>query len=169
MLAVAILIAMAAGVVAGPLEDARAAYQRGEYTTTLGLLRPLADQGIAMAQFNLGLMYNLGQGVQQNYAEALKWFRKAADQGNANAQYGLATMYGLGQGTPQNYMQALMWYNLAASNFPANEKERRDKAIKGRDLVSAKMTPAQIAGGEYHQPQGRMAQSDSQWNNYEGR
>jgi TPR repeat protein len=38
-------------------------------------------------------MYREGEGVPQNYAEALKWFRKAADQGNANAQFKLGIMY----------------------------------------------------------------------------
>ena len=53
------------------------------------LLRPLADQGDATAQYDLGLMYAKGQGVPQDYAEAVKWFRKAADQGDASAQYNL--------------------------------------------------------------------------------
>jgi TPR repeat protein len=38
-------------------------------------------------------MYEKGQGLAQDYAEALKWYRKAADQGNADAQYGLGGMY----------------------------------------------------------------------------
>ena len=145
LLVAGLLIASAQSAASSPLEDARAAYQRGDYATAMTLLRPLADQGVAMAQFNVGLIYNLGQGVQQNYAEALKWFKRSAEQGNANAQYGLATMYGLGQGVPQNYVLAHMWYNLAASQFPASDQARREKAIKGREFVSSKMTPAQIA------------------------
>ena len=47
---------------AGPLEDANAAYNRGDYATALRLLRPLADQGDASAQYNLGVMYDNGQG-----------------------------------------------------------------------------------------------------------
>jgi TPR repeat protein len=46
---------------------------------------------------------------------------------------------------PQDYVQAHKWLNLAASRFPASEKENRDKAVKYRDLATAKMTPAQIA------------------------
>ena len=60
--------------------------------------RKAADQGIAEAQFNLGVMYRDGQGVTQDYAEAVKWFRKAADQGNADAQFNLGVMYRNGEG-----------------------------------------------------------------------
>jgi TPR repeat protein len=93
----------------------------------------------------LGAMYAEGQGVPHDYAEALKWYRKAADQGNARAQTILGAMYYFGQGVPQDYVQAHMWYNLAAARFPASETEIRDMAVKGRDLVAAKMTPARIA------------------------
>ncbi len=48
-----------------------------------------ADQGDADAQLNLGFMYDHGEGVPQNYAEAVRWYRMAADQGNAIAQHNL--------------------------------------------------------------------------------
>lgn len=64
-----ILVGIALGAVAGPLEDALAAAERGDYSPTIWLLRPLADQGNAMAQFDLGSMYTNGLGVPQNYAE----------------------------------------------------------------------------------------------------
>jgi TPR repeat protein len=62
-----------------------------------------ADQGDATAQCNLGVMYGKGEGVQQNYTEALKWYKKAADQGDATAQYALGLMYYNGEGVQQNY------------------------------------------------------------------
>jgi TPR repeat protein len=52
----------------------------------LRLIRPLVNDGDASAQFNLGLMYTTGQGVQQDNAAAVLWFRKAAEQGYALAQ-----------------------------------------------------------------------------------
>jgi len=51
--------------------------------------RPLAEQGHAVAQFSLGVMYRKGQGVSQNYKTAAKWFRLAAEQGDAAAQFNL--------------------------------------------------------------------------------
>ena len=70
---------------AGPLGDAEAAYERGDYATAMRIFRPLADQGNAVARNYLGDMHNLGWGVPQDYIEALRWYRLAADQGLANA------------------------------------------------------------------------------------
>ena len=101
-------------VLAGPLEDANAAYVKQDYATALRLFRPLADQGDAEAQSMLGLMYDVGRGVPHDYAQAVKWYRLAADQDNARAQFMLGGMYDVGQGVPQDYAQALKWYRLAA-------------------------------------------------------
>ena len=119
-----------------------AAYKRGDYATALREFRPLANQGNAGAQNNLGVMYDKGQGVPQDYAEAVKWYRKAAEQGDGGAQYSLGTMYENGQGVPQDYVLAHMWYNLVASQWSSGA---HDWAVKIRDIVAAKMTPAQIA------------------------
>ncbi|MSP50530.1 MAG: sel1 repeat family protein, partial [Alphaproteobacteria bacterium] len=77
-------------------------------------------------------------GVPQDYAEAVMWYRKAADQGEADAQTNLGINYANGQGVPQDYVQAHKWFNLAAAKGNIN-------AVKNRDIVAAKMTPAQIA------------------------
>ena len=61
------------------------AYQNKDYTTALKEWKPFADQGIADAHYNLGLMYDNGQGVIQNYARAHMWWNIAASQGNKNA------------------------------------------------------------------------------------
>lgn len=107
------------------------------------LWRPLADQGNANAQYFLGVMYDGGWGVLQDYAAAASWYQKAADQGNANAQHNLAVMYSIGRGVPQNYVIAHMWYNLAASQ--EIDRSWSHSSAEGRDFVAAKMTPAQIA------------------------
>jgi TPR repeat protein len=66
------------------------------------------------AQSNLGVMYNNGEGVLQDHAEAVKWYRLAAEQGNAKAQYNLGVMYENGEGVRQDYVEAVTWYRLAA-------------------------------------------------------
>jgi TPR repeat protein len=96
--------------------------------------RLAADQGHASAQFNLGISYDNGQGVPQNYAEAVKWYRLAADQGDASAQYNLGQMYRLGEGVPQDYVSAHMWLNQSAA-------KGETRAAKLRDGIAAKMTP----------------------------
>jgi TPR repeat protein len=97
------------------MDDANAAYRRGDYAQTLKILRPLAAQGNAEAQKFIGLMYSVGDGVIQNDQEALKWYRLAAVQGDANAQTMLGTMYASGKGVRQSHQVALKWFRLAAA------------------------------------------------------
>jgi uncharacterized protein len=97
-----------------PLEDGVAAYQRGDFAAALRLFQPLAEHGDASAQSNLGVMYEQGRGVAQNYREAMRWFRLAAIQGNASAQSNLGVMYYKGQGIAQDYGEAMKWYRMAA-------------------------------------------------------
>ena len=98
---------------AGPLEDGLVAYSRKDYATAVKLIRPLAEQGDADAQTNLGIMYNNGQGVLHDYVEAVEWFRKAAEQGHVGAQVNLSFMYEKGQGVLQDDAEAAKWYDLA--------------------------------------------------------
>ena len=120
-----------------------AAYHRGDYATALREWRPLAEQGSAIAQNNLGLMYSEGKGAPRDYAKAVGWWRKAAEQGYAKAQYNLGVMYDYGKGVPQDYAQAHKWYNLAAFRFPPGEDH--DRAVKDSNIVGICMTPAQIS------------------------
>jgi len=73
-----------------------------------------AEQGDAEAQHSLGLMYANGQGVTQDYKEAVKWYAKAAEKGLAGAQFSLGFAYYLGQGVPQDYKETVKWYTKAA-------------------------------------------------------
>ena len=73
-----------------------------------------ADKCHALAQYNLGLMYFFGNGVQQDYAQSAFWCRKAADQGCIDAQYILGIMYYGGQGVMQDYAQSAVWSRKAA-------------------------------------------------------
>ncbi len=74
------------------------AAQEGDFETALKEWTPLAERGNASAQYNLGLMYEDGTVVPQDYIEALKWFRLAADQGEACAQRNLGLMHDNGCG-----------------------------------------------------------------------
>jgi len=108
-----VTVAMAGAAVAGPFEDAEAAYRRGDYTTAFNLWRPLAEQGDAYAQDVLGIMYVGGLGVPEDDAEAVKWYRRAADQGLAIAESALGIMYEQGHGVPRDYAEAVRCYRLA--------------------------------------------------------
>jgi uncharacterized protein len=76
--------------------------------------KALAELGMAAAQNNLALMYDNGEGVPENDAEAVKWYRKAADQGLVEAQFNLGNMYESGEGVPENDAEAVKWYRKAA-------------------------------------------------------
>ena len=65
-----------------------------------GIIRLAAEQGHIGAQFNLGVMYDTGEGVAQDAAEAVRWFRRAAEQRHARAQYNLGVMDRTGEGVP---------------------------------------------------------------------
>ena len=129
--------------VSGPFEDGLKAAESGDFATALRLWQPLAEQGHADAQSNLGFMYQTGLGVPQDDAEALKWYQLAAEQGHARAQFYLGGMYGAGRGVPQDFVRAHMWFSLAASHSFSGRVH--DKAVQDRDAVAERMTPAQIA------------------------
>ncbi len=76
-------------------------------------LKVLAEKGDAQAQYNLGVMYERGDGVPRDFKKAVKWFRKAAEQEFADAQYNLGVMYGAGKGVPKDFKEALKWHQKA--------------------------------------------------------
>ena len=91
------------------------AAQQGDFATALSIWRPLAEQGNAAAQFNLGLMYEKGDGVRKDEQEAARWYYKAALQGHVGAQLNLGTMYDEGKGVAEDNRKAAQWYNQAAT------------------------------------------------------
>jgi hypothetical protein len=85
-------------------------------------------------------MYDNGQGVPQDYKQALQWYQRAAEQGHASAQYNLGVMYVKGKGVPKDYVLAYMWINLAAAQNSKNEK--------ARNILEKEMTPSQLEKGQ---------------------
>jgi len=101
MIAAAVLISLTVmpfSAVAQDFDKGLAAAKVGDFATALKEWKPLAEQGNAEAQNNLGLMYYKGEGVVQDYKEAVKWYRLAAEQGNGDAQRNLGFMYDIGKG-----------------------------------------------------------------------
>ena len=81
---------------------------------TLEEIIKAANRGQASAQSILGERYYHGDGVEQDYTEAIKWLRLAAEEGDANAQFYLGLSHSLGQGVVQDDREALKWHRLAA-------------------------------------------------------
>ena len=98
-----------------------------------------ANLSDADEQFNLGSRYAEGQGVPQDFSQALVWYRQAANQGLADAQFNLGAMYIAGEGVPQDYVEAHKWYNLAASRVTGDTQK---EYAETRDEVAKQMTPA---------------------------
>ena len=149
------------------------ANNRGDYATALREWRPLAELGIAAAQFHLGQLYANGQGVPQDYVQARQWYEKAAIQGDASAQLNLGVLYENGSGVPKDYQLALFWFRRSANRgnamtltklgrmyehgngVPQDVVQAQKWYILGaadgdklgaelRDALAKRMTPAQI-------------------------
>src|SRR5258706_14986342 len=81
-----------------------------------------AEKGDVMAQLDLGLEYEAGNAIPQDFAEALKWYRKSADQGNDISALMLAQMYSEGRGVDKSLDEAAKWFRKAAEkNFAIAE------------------------------------------------
>jgi len=121
-------------------EDYRAdkAYIHRDYRKTVEELRDLAERGEARAQYDLGLLYDKGQGIPQSDKQAFHWYQMAAEQDDDRAQYNLGLMYANGQGAQQDNVGAYYWISLAAA-------QGNKHALDARDYLSGKMTAAEIA------------------------
>ncbi|MBF0155114.1 MAG: SEL1-like repeat protein [Magnetococcales bacterium] len=140
----------------------------------LAAVRKAAEQGDAMAQNNLGVLYATGQGVPRNHEKSLHWYRMAAQQGHAIAQYNLGGLYYQGQGVPRDEREAAKWYRISAQQgyaaaqynlgrmYAVGEGVSRDlaqahhwldlaaaqgdgDAMHDRDLVAKQMPPPVVA------------------------
>ena len=189
ILLVLLMSVAALPAVAGPYEDAVAAYDKRDFAKATLLMRQLAEQGVALAQYQLGFWYSTGIGLKQDDASATLWLRKAAEQGYAPAQNELGTLYRTGKGVPQDYATAAIWYRKAAEQGYAYAQRllgtsyRDGKGVTQdyvqaymwfdlaapsapiglgtiqRDDIAAKMTPAQIAEAQELARQWRPSRS----------
>jgi TPR repeat protein len=130
------LLLASASAFAGDLEDAKAAYERGDYATAVSKLTTAAKQGNSHAQFNLGVMYFYGDGVSRDQDKGVYWFMKAAEQGYAVAQHNLGYMYFSGEGVPKNHKKALYWRTQAAEQGYANAQNSLGTMYEKGDGVS---------------------------------
>jgi uncharacterized protein len=136
------LLSFAALIAAVPaLADFQAgldAYKKGDYVTAAKEWRPLAEEGSAAAQLNIGLLYLDGHGVPQDYGEAVMWLRRSAEQDNTEAQHDLGALYGAGLGVKRDYVQAYKWMNICAAKGNGG-------CVTQRDLIAKKLKHGQIA------------------------
>ena len=115
ILPVAVVLLASALSHGGDLEKGLEAYNIGDYETSLTECQPLADEGVADAQFCVGRLYANGFGVAMDDAQALHWYGLAAEQGQYEAQYNLGVMHANGWGVEMNDETAANWFRKAAT------------------------------------------------------
>jgi TPR repeat protein len=120
----------------------------------LASLRKVAEHGDPAAQFSLGARYATGEGVTQDYTEAVHWFTLAAEQGHILAQATLGAYYWAGRGVPQDLTKAYYWSVLAQAGG--------DQASKYRVAVlTSRMSRGQVVAAQQ--------QADDWLRNFAGR
>ena len=103
------------------------AYERSDYATALEAWQPLAEDGVAHAQFRLGNLHLDGLGVPANNSIAFSWFEKAAVQGLIPGQQNLAMMYAKEEGVKENVVEAHKWLSIALALDDGTVKFRRGR------------------------------------------
>ncbi len=120
------------------IETAFEAYQKKDFRTEIRLIRPLADEGVAAAEYLLALDYIGGEGVVQDMSKGAELLQAAAKQGLPDAQNLLGLDYELGVGVPKDRVQAYVWYARSAAGG-------MDSALRDRDRLAASLTAEEIA------------------------
>lgn len=111
---IALGLMLAVGPLFASLPDGLQAYERGQFANALQSLLPLANEGDAVAQHHLGLMYEEGKGVRADLVQARQWYERAAQVGYGESQFRLGRIHADGRGLPADGVQAARWYLLAA-------------------------------------------------------
>ena len=107
-------------------------YDEKKYKDAYNCFLIAAEAGNAMAQYLLGECYYNGQGITQNYVEAVKWYRKAAEQGHGAAQLQLGMCYDYGRGVIIDHAEAFKWYEKATKqDFEQVKEMERLETVQG--------------------------------------
>jgi TPR repeat protein len=121
------------------------AFGRGDYKGALAIWQPLAEKGDVAMQLLVGSIYDYGQGVPQDDAEAAKWYERAAKQGSAKGQYQLGAIYAR---SPQvkNPVEGYKWLTIAAHALRSGPQDgiTEDQATTLRTLLQTEMSAADI-------------------------
>lgn len=143
----AVTLAAALLVASSAFADFQAAYEAfnaGDYETAYREWLPLAEQGSAAAQFNIGLLYDEGKGREPDMKQAVEWYRRAAENGFPRAQFRLGELHESGQGfLERDLIQARKWFAIAAEGKYRGAKKRMKAVAKS-------MTPGEIALGDMY-------------------
>ena len=137
--------AMGSQAQAGPLDDAEAAYRRGDIATAIEITAREAEQSDPQAQAMLA--FYLYTKIPPDPVQAMAWWRRAAEQGHTEAQFMLATQYFYGVATPADFGRAYTWALVAARREKISESARNELR-KLTAEIKAKLSPDQIKSAQ---------------------
>ncbi len=133
-----------------PYDQALHVYGCADYPKAFNLFRPLAEKGMALAQYQIGLMTEQGQGTDPNLKEAFSWYMKAAKQGVVDAYFALGQIYSRGKVVAQDKIQAYAWFERAVKggNAVAGDWLREEaKGMTQEDIAKAQVMAAEWKPG----------------------
>lgn len=113
-------------------------------TPALWKLYTDALRGDKNSQFQVGVMFERGAGVEVNQTQAAKWYEKAGLQGHIDAQYNVGIMYASGRGVEQNDMFAMMWLASAAKQGDKEARKLLNKMIDNEMTVNPPQVTSQV-------------------------
>ena len=138
----AFLFFLSSTVALADYEDGVEAAFSGDFDTAFKEFTIAAQEGLSLAQYNLGILYFTGQGVEQDFDEAFEWTKRAAEQGHLNAQFNLGSLYLDGQGTQISVLEGVNWFTQAAKNGHANSAYTLAKMHQEGDFVDSDLVLA---------------------------
>ncbi|MBT4711391.1 MAG: sel1 repeat family protein [Alphaproteobacteria bacterium] len=140
-LALAGFLVLSAGVARADFAAGVAAAQAEDYETAMKEWLPLAEQGVAGAQSNIGDMFSNGLGMERDDTQAFFWHIKAAEQGVVKSIFFVGAALAAGQGVEKDLVEGTKWLLLAQRvGFP--------NATQVLSLVSQSMSPEDAAESE---------------------
>lgn len=144
VLAIAAALMLWAAAARADFTAGLAAFDAGDYATTLAEWRPLAESGDSAAQVGLAGLYLYGHGVRADAVEAMRWYRRAAEAGDAVAQLNLGDAYARGLGVPVDQVSAYVWLSLAAAQGRPWAEMRRAEVAKAMSLAELAEADARL-------------------------
>ena len=150
-------LALAGPALAGAFEDGLKAYESKKFKQAAELYRQAAGQGHAVAQLNLGQMYEDGVGVAKDLTAAADWYLKAGEQGNGAAQLKLGEIYAAGLAVDRDLRQSAHWYKKAGEHGDVRAKEALAKVEE--ELVKEQLEHFLI-GEDVARLQGFLAETE---------
>ena len=94
----------------------------------------LATQGISVSQYNTGVNYSIGRGINKDVEKAVYWYQRANEQGHSKAPFNIAIFYVDGINTNPDPKLALEYFLVAEERGNKHAKEFLDKLRKADNL-----------------------------------